>query len=90
MSNAIREQSQALEKTEFKLNELKEKIGLATDNDSNKDIKNMRAALTQLIQEIKEMEQKKEILSWQLRTYLLRQKNKGKDDYLEINYLGEG
>lgn len=37
--------------------------------------------------EIKEMDQKKEIMSWELRRQLLRQKNKGKDDYLEINYI---
>jgi hypothetical protein len=48
----------------------------------------MRAGISSIIREIKEMEQKKEIISWQLRNYLLRQKNKGKDDYLEINYLG--
>jgi hypothetical protein len=36
------------------------------------------------------MEQKKEIMSWELRNHLLRQKNRGKDDYLEINYILEG
>lgn len=33
------------------------------------------------------MDQKREILSWELRNYILRQKGKGKDDYLEINYF---
>lgn len=90
LSSAIREQAATLEKTEFKLNEIKEKLSLATSADDSKDIKNMRAGITRIIQEIKEMEQKKEIISWELRNHLLRQKNKGKDDYLEINYLGEG
>lgn len=35
------------------------------------------------------MDQQKEIMAWELRRLILRQKNRGKDDYLEISYMEE-
>lgn len=82
LSNYIREGSAALEKTEEKLAEFNEKIKLATSENENNRLKDIKAAVSNLRAEIKEMDQKKEIMSWELRRHLLRQKNRGKDDYL--------
>ena len=57
-----------------------------SDNDANK-VKDIKAAILILKKELLGMDQKTEIFSWELRRHLLKQKNRGKDDYLEINYL---
>ena len=65
---------------------MKEKIRLATANNENSRVGELKAAVTRLKREILDMDQQKEIMSWQLRRSILKQKNKGKDDYLEISY----
>ena len=65
---------------------MKEKIRLATANNENSRVGELKAAVTRLKREILNMDQQKEIMSWQLRRSILKQKNKGKDDYLEISY----
>ena len=65
---------------------MKEKIRLATADNENSRVGELKAAVTRLKREILDMDQQKEIMSWQLRRSILKQKNKGKDDYLEISY----
>lgn len=89
LTNYLREHGSLLEKTEEKLVEITQKIKLATTESENTRLNELKAGVGRLQKELVEMEQKKEILSWELRRHLLRQKNKGKDDYLEINYLDE-
>jgi chromosome segregation ATPase len=89
LAGYLREHGSLLEKTEEKLAEITQKIKLATTESENTRLNELKAGVGRLQKELVEMEQKKEILSWELRRHLLRQKNKGKDDYLEINYLEE-
>jgi hypothetical protein len=49
----------------------------------------IQKAISVLKRELIEMDQRREIVSWQLRNMIARQKGKGKDDYLEISYLDE-
>jgi hypothetical protein len=49
----------------------------------------IQAAIAVLKREMIEMDQKREIVSWELRNMIAKQKGKGKDDYLEISYLDE-
>ena len=65
---------------------MKEKIRLATADNENSRVGELKAAVTRLKREILDMDQQKEIMSWQLRRSILKQKNKGKDEYLEISY----
>jgi PAS domain-containing protein len=83
LAGYVREQSAILEKTEEMLNEVNERImrtGVAS-SEGNK-IGEMKGAVGRLQREIIEMDQKREIVSWELRRHLLKQKNGGKDDYL--------
>ena len=81
--------SASLEKTEDRLAEMKEKIRLATADNENSRVGELKAAVTRLRREILDMDQQKEIMSWQLRRLMMRQKNKGKDDYLEVSFMEE-
>ena len=49
----------------------------------------IQKAISVLKKEMIEMDQKREIVSWELRNMIVKQKGKGKDDYLEISYLDE-
>ena len=86
LGESLKEVAASLEKTEDRLVEMKEKIRLATADNENSRVGELKAAVTRLKREILDMDQQKEIMSWQLRRSILKQKNKGKDDYLEISY----
>lgn len=90
LSNLIKESASALEKAEQKLAELNEKIKLVTAQSENSKLNELKVGVVRLRKQLVQMQQKKEILSWQLRQNILRLKNKGKDDFLEITYLEEG
>lgn len=83
MSNWLRDQSAALEKTEELLAELNKKIKAATTESTEENkVALVKAGISRLRKEITEMDQKREIVSFELRQCILRQKGKGKDDYL--------
>lgn len=88
MSNLLRDRSAALEKTEELLADINKKIKDATaESNEGSKVATIKSAIAVLKRELTEMDQKREILSWELRNHILRQKGKGKDDYLEINYF---
>ena len=69
---------------------MKLKIKKATDESSEGNkVSMIQGAITRLKKQLLQMDQKREILSWQLRRQIGNDKNKGKDDYLQISYFDE-
>ena len=90
LSNWLRENAATLEKTEELLIDTNLKIKRTTaESSENNKVSEIRAAIGTLRRELLEMDQKREILSWQVRQHILGERGKGKDDYLEINYFEE-
>ena len=67
---------------------LKLKNATEETSEGNK-VSAIKSAITSLRRELIEMDQKRQIVSWELRNMIGKQKIKGKDDYLEISYMDE-
>lgn len=89
LGDSLKEINSSLEKTEDRLTDIKEKIRMASADNENSRVGELKAAVSRLEREILDMDQRKEILSWELRRLMVSQKNKSKDDYLEMSYLEE-
>ena len=74
LANFLKEKVEQSEALDEKLEEVNEKITLATNDSENNRVSEIKSSIRGMGKEIREMEQREGILLWQLKKYLLEAK----------------
>lgn len=74
LANFLKEKAEQSEALDEKLEEVNEKITLATNDSENNRVSEIKSSIRGMGKEIREMEQREGILLWQLKKYLLEAK----------------
>jgi len=62
---------------------------MATASNENSRVGELRTAIKRMKDEIMQMDQRKEMISWELRRAMMRNRDGGKEEYIEVKYLEE-
>lgn len=79
LTSFLKEKSEQSEKLDEKIEEVNEKITMATNDSENNRVSEIKSSIKSMGREIKDMEQREGILLWQLKKYLLEAKKDSVD-----------